>query len=180
MISVRAGNILGGGDWSDDRIIPDIIKAYVGNSQLTIRNPLSIRPWQHVFDVLNGYLLLAEKSYSKPQKFSGAWNFGPNQNIKKSVQDILNYFEDHLDLKYHIDNLNQHNLEETKMLCLDTSKSEQILKFYNKLNFEEILNLTLNWYKYWIKNPGNIFQYSLDSIESYLNQHNLILQTERK
>ena len=89
LASVRAGNVVGGGDWSKDRLIPDILKSFKKNESVIIRNPSAIRPWQHVLDCLSGYLILTEKLYFNNEKFSGAWNFGPNINDCKPVEWIV-------------------------------------------------------------------------------------------
>ena len=87
--SARAGNVIGGGDWSEDRLIPDAIKAFEGGKALQIRNPLAIRPWQHVLEPLSGYLILAQSLCEKGYDFEGAWNFGPLDDDAKSVQEVI-------------------------------------------------------------------------------------------
>ena len=89
LATARAGNIIGGGDWSADRLIPDIVKSFFKNEKLIIRYPKATRPWQYVLDPLRGYLMLADSLYGKPDDFSGAWNFGPDQNSVKTVQDTV-------------------------------------------------------------------------------------------
>jgi len=90
LATVRAGNVIGGGDWSKNRIVPDCIKSIFKNSKLILRNPNYIRPWQHVLDPLNGYLLLGMKIFFNPKKFSGPWNFGPSYKQVKSVRAVVN------------------------------------------------------------------------------------------
>ena len=87
--SVRAGNVIGGGDWSTDRLIPDILKSFENNEELIIRNPKSIRPWQHVIEPLAGYIELSEKLYLNPKKYSSGWNFGPYSEDVKTVEWIV-------------------------------------------------------------------------------------------
>ena len=90
LATVRAGNVLGGGDWSEDRLVPDILKSFDLNQEVTIRNPDAVRPWQHVLDPLSGYLMLAEKLYNNPARYSQAWNFGPYYSDIKTVKWLLN------------------------------------------------------------------------------------------
>jgi CDP-glucose 4,6-dehydratase len=87
--SARAGNVIGGGDWSSDRLIPDAIRAFEAKQPLSIRNPLAQRPWQHVLEPLHGYLMLAEKLYQDGPKYAKAWNFGPNDQEASTVADIV-------------------------------------------------------------------------------------------
>ena len=90
--SVRSGNVIGGGDWSDNRIIPDLIRSIISNQVITIRNPNSIRPWQHVLEPISGYLLLAKKIYVNKKKYSGSWNFGPSFTETMKVKSIVELF----------------------------------------------------------------------------------------
>ena len=86
---MRAGNVIGGGDWQQDRLIPDSIKSLERDRPIKIRNPHALRPWQHVLDPLNGYLLLASRMYEEPHKFFGAWNFGPDHDSQISVSEVV-------------------------------------------------------------------------------------------
>ena len=86
--TARAGNVIGGGDWSKDRIIPDCIKTIIKRRDMIIRSPKSTRPWQHVLEPISGYLVLAKRLYKKPKKFSGSWNFGPRDNETKKVLEV--------------------------------------------------------------------------------------------
>jgi len=162
--TVRAGNIFGGGDWSDDRLIPDAVRAISNSKKLIIRNPNSIRPWQYIHDPLNGYLLLAEKLYFSADEFSGPWNFGPhNNNEDLTVNNLLNIFK--LSLKNH--NLeiqtfkNDNNLYEAKILKLNSSKSNKLLNWYPKLNINEGINQTALWYENYLHNKDMI-SFSID------------------
>ena len=88
---MRAGNVIGGGDWSDNRLIPDVIRSLLKKRKIILRNPNFNRPWQHVLEPLRGYLLLAKKQFENPKKFASAWNFGTRPNSVTSVQEIVNF-----------------------------------------------------------------------------------------
>ena len=144
--SVRAGNVIGGGDWALDRIIPDCIRSLNNNKPIAIRNPHATRPWQHVLEPLHGYLLLALKLYNDPKKYSGSWNFGPNiksiKNVKQLSEKVISvYGSGKLDLKH---DKNAHH--EASTLHLNCDKSNAILKWYPKWNFDTTIERTVNWY----------------------------------
>lgn len=144
--SARAGNVIGGGDWAAERLIPDAIRAWGSNSALRIRNPNSTRPWQHVLDPLKAYLLLAEKLwYSK--ELASAYNFGPNALEFASVKDIINSA-----LKIYGDGIVQYeqskdDLHESNNLVLDTTCSKKILNIHSTWNIDASIYRTINWYK---------------------------------
>jgi CDP-glucose 4,6-dehydratase len=144
--SVRSGNVIGGGDMSDDRIVPDIIRSKFENKDLIIRNPYSIRPWQHVLETINGYLTLGEKLLNGDSSFVGEWNFGPNENETYSVKDILSEAENILG---SINSTVEPNLQhkESSLLKLNSSKAFEKLKWKNVLSFKETASLTFSWYK---------------------------------
>lgn len=145
--SVRAGNVVGGGDWAKDRIIPDCICALESNLPIKIRSPQAIRPWEYVLEPLRGYLMLGEKMYFEPTKYSEAWNFGPNLNSFVSVWDIAtkvvnNYGDGRLE-----DVSNSENLHEAKLLALDISKARFLLGWKPTLDIDNAIALTVEWYK---------------------------------
>jgi len=144
----RAGNVIGGGDFSKDRLIPDIINSFNQEKKLKVRNPDSIRPWQHVLDCLNGYIVLANNLNIKNQ--GDAWNFGPDKDSFKSVRDILEYVEDTYKDKLDWIQDSGENLHEAGLLTLDSTKSEKILKWSNKLDFKDTLTWTFDWYNSFI------------------------------
>lgn len=127
--SARAGNVIGGGDWADDRLIPDFLRSILNNKQISIRNPLAIRPWQHVLEPLTGYLLLAEHLCNYGCDYAEAWNFGPNQDDVKEVKWIVEKLYEGLkmDPNYLIDN--NSNPHEAHYLKLDSSKSNARLNW---------------------------------------------------
>jgi len=163
--TARAGNVIGGGDRSKDRLIPDIISAIENNKTLKIRNPKSVRPWQHVLEPLFGYLKLAVR-LDNAKKYSDSWNFGPNPNDAISVNEIAlmskKYFPD---LKLEFKNNTNNNLHEAVLLMLDINKSKNELDWKPKWNANQALELTLEWYeKVKSQNP-------LDVVDAQINYY---------
>ncbi len=145
--SARAGNVIGGGDWAEDRLIPDILRAFEKSNPVVIRNPLSTRPWQHVLEPLSGYLVLAEHLYTDGDKFAGSWNFGPKDEGCKPVSWILDKMVPNWGngASWELDTNN--NPHEAGFLKLDCSKAANELKWQPKWNLEETLNMIINWHK---------------------------------
>ena len=139
---VRAGNVIGGGDFSKDRLIPDIVRAIENSTSVSVRYPNSIRPWQHVFDCLGGYLKLLD--YSLDSKKSGIWNVGPDPDSLKSVTDVINVFNKYLPFNHVLEKAD--NLHESGLLTLNSHKIESMLDWQNHLNFENTIDLTASWY----------------------------------
>ena len=137
--SVRAGNVIGGGDWSQDRIIPDIIKSIEENRPLYIRNPNATRPWQHVLEPLSGYILLAEKLFYDGVNYSEAWNFGPNKDCSISVLDLVKKLDSIWDKKFLWEIDNGIHPKESHFLQLDISKAQQKLSWNPVLSIEDTL-----------------------------------------
>ena len=150
--TVRAGNVIGGGDWSLDRIIPDCIKAIQNKKTLNIRNPNAIRPWQHVLEPLSGYLLLGANLYEQKSKMNGAWNFGPNNDEQKNVGEITQFIMDYFNEKNLIKLELSNNLHEAQLLQLNCDKANQILQWYPRWKIHETLIRTVEWYKNSINN----------------------------
>jgi len=149
LATVRAGNVIGGGDYSEDRLIPDIYRFAKKNKKIILRNPGSVRPWQHVLEPLSGYLLLAEKLYNnKLNNVIQNWNFGPNISNCKSVKYIANYFAKSLNLKIRIAKSNKRDFKpETSYLRLSNYKSKKILKWNPKWSLEKSLRKIMEWNK---------------------------------
>ena len=164
----RAGNVIGGGDWATDRIIPDLVNAYSSNQIPTLRYPHAIRPWQHVLDCLNGYLKLVDSMISNG--VSGEWNFGPDLNDKHEVLDLVKVFAKAWGVQ---DSDSAWTIEETEQpheagyLLLDSNKARKSLGWSDKLNFQE----TLEWTSAWYRNVGRteVKSTTETQVESYLN-----------
>ena len=145
--SARAGNVIGGGDWSPDRLLPDFLRSIDKDEALVIRSPRATRPWQHVLEPLNGYLILAEAVYSKPREFSEAFNFGPEESDVQSVEWIVQRLCAQIEgSKYQIQPATLH---EAQCLKLDSSKAKSKLSWRPKLDLTQALDLTLEWHKAW-------------------------------
>lgn len=145
--SVRAGNVIGGGDWSPFRIIPDFVRAMMSNKVLELRRPDAIRPWQHVLEPLYGYLQLAMQLYKEPSVFSGAWNFGPDYQSQVTVRDLIEHLIAACN-KGAYEVVSSTPLEhEATFLKLDCSKSKQFLGWHPQLGFEKTIKLTAEWYQ---------------------------------
>jgi CDP-glucose 4,6-dehydratase len=147
--TARAGNVIGGGDWREDRLVPDCIRALRNNEPIGIRSPKSIRPWQHVLEPLYGYLLLASRMYEDREKYSGAWNFGPAYSsiitVEELVRSLIRYWGDgqYKDLSKGL----SREPHETRTLILDISKAVNLLKWRPVLTINEAIEYTVNWYK---------------------------------
>ena len=152
--TARAGNVIGGGDFSKNRIIPDCYRA-LNKKFLILRNPLSVRPWQHILDVVNGYLILSMNLYKRRKKFSGAWNFGPLQK-NKSVKNLVDNFNKNLKkrIKIKVSRNRKNKLKETSSLNLDSKKSNKYLKWQTRIDFMKGVNLTAEWYENYLYNKA--------------------------
>ena len=150
--SARSGNVIGGGDWTLDRIVPDCLASFSENKKLIIRYPKSIRPWQHVLEPLYGYLLLAEKLYSpKGVNFAKAWNFGPKKENNTNVYELAKKLKKVTKSKSKIINSKIKNFLEARYLYLDSSKSVKFLQWKKILNLKQTLNLVNEWHQEFLK-----------------------------
>lgn len=164
--TVRAGNVIGGGDWALDRLIPDTINAFSNFKKVEIRNPMAIRPWQHVLEPLSGYLILAEELYLNGQKFAQAWNFGPRNEDCRSVSwvldNLISFWGE--EASWNLDKNN--NPHEASLLKLDCSKAEYYLKWEPKWNISYTLKKVVDWYKFSQKN-SDMRLYTIAEIDEY-------------
>jgi len=145
--TARAGNVIGGGDWSEDRLIPDMVRAFTNGESVTIRNPGAVRPWQHVFEALHGYLLLLERMEHDPVSFSQAWNFGPEDNDARDVAWIVERFAaswGEADWRIEAD---AEALHEAGLLKLDCSKARGELNWRPVLELEQAVAWIADWYR---------------------------------
>ena len=152
LASARAGNVIGGGDWAGDRLIPDIVRAIMENRSVAIRNPNATRPWQHVLEPLEGYLSLVEKLWEQGQEFSGGWNFGPDDEdcraVSWIVKNVTHFWEG--DIHWELDSAE--NPHEATYLKLDCSKAKRLLGWSPKLNLFTALEWVVEWYQGYINN----------------------------
>lgn len=168
LASTRAGNVIGGGDWAEDRLIPDLVRAVSNNEALIIRNPIATRPWQHVLEPLSGYLWLGALLLQGRKELSCGWNFGPNDSNVLSVEEILK-----LSLKewgrgvYKVDKSAQPH--EAKLLKLDISKARAELKWEPVYHVEDTISKTIEWYKNFYDNKDiNMREFTINQIKEYV------------
>lgn len=168
LASIRAGNVIGGGDWSEDRLIPDVIRSVFENKSLEIRNPDSVRPWQHVLDPLFGYISIAEKLIDKGREFAGAWNFGPDNDEVVSVKNVLRILNNSIEKKFEIKKSNGKNPHEANLLLLDSSKAKKYLNWMPKLKIEKAVKFTADWYSAFYAKK-DMTDFTLNQIKEYEN-----------
>ena len=173
LASARAGNVIGGGDWADDRLVPDILKAFEKQKPVVIRNPLSTRPWQHVLEPLSGYLVLAENLYESGDEFAEAWNFGPQEEAAKPVNWILDKMVKNWgkEARWELDKNN--NPHEAGFLKLDCSKAASRLNWKPKWSLDHTLNLIVDWHQKWLEG-ASVKAQCLKEIESYQTESKLV------
>lgn len=168
LASARAGNVIGGGDWAEDRLVPDIINFLSKNEVPIIRNPNAIRPWQYVLEPLYGYMLLAENLWNEGSKYAEGWNFGPENDsiitVSELANEMMKIWDGGKDITFNIDKGKQ--FHEAQFLKLDYSKAKNKLGWYHKLTIKETLEWTVEWYKAFHKNE-DMEQFSLGQLEKY-------------
>ena len=146
--SARAGNVIGGGDWSLNRLLPDAVRAFSINETLQIRNRYAIRPWQHVIEPIIGYLKLIEKM-SFDETFCRSWNFGPSAEFNVNVDRVINIFREFWKQDTFVSyDSNLENFMESKTLTLDCDETFKLLNVQNKMNLDDALSLTAEWYQF--------------------------------
>ena len=148
--SARAGNVIGGGDWADDRIVPDCIRAAKNGGSITLRNPKATRPWQHVLEPISGYLLLAAQLYKYPKDAAGAWNFGPSTNEVRTVSEVASTIVRHLGCGMIDEDHSKKHQHEANLLQLNCDKANQLLGWHPRWSVEKTLSSTAEWYKEWL------------------------------
>ena len=168
--SVRAGNVIGGGDWAKDRIIPDCIRALEAGNPIEIRSPKAIRPWQHVLEPLSGYLLLAQKMWEEPTKYCEGWNFGPEAESITPVWDVATLLTKYYGSGELKDVSNPDALHEANLLMLDITKAKCQLSWKPRTNIEQCCQLTADWYKRY--QQENVYNLCVEQIRKFINYGN--------
>jgi CDP-glucose 4,6-dehydratase len=170
----RAGNVIGGGDWAVDRIVPDCMNSWSNNKVVDIRNPDATRPWQHVLEPLRGYLLLAAKLSIDSSLNGEAYNFGPPANQNYSVRELINEMSSHWDLVRWNDVSNaKAQLHEAGLLKLNCDKALFDLQWQPILEFKETVLMTLEWYRHFYQNsPDSMYNFSISQIEDFTKLDN--------
>ncbi len=166
--SVRAGNVIGGGDWSKNRIIPDCIRSIEDDVPLILRNPESTRPWQHVLEPISGYLSIAKALLQDPKKYSGSWNFGPNPKDIKTVKNVAEKFFSYLnsgEIKIKKDDKAFH---EAVLLQLNCEKAKKRIGWQARWRFEKTIDETAKWYKF-LMEGGSAEEITKNQIKDYFN-----------
>lgn len=167
LASVRAGNVIGGGDWALDRIIPDCIKALEQDKVIDIRSPKAIRPWEHVLEPLSGYMLLAKKQWEHPTEFCEGWNFGPGSESVSTVWEVAtelikNYGKGELK-----DSSDPNAVHEAKLLMLDITKAKTKLGWKPRMNMQQCMELVADWYKRY--QAEDVYQLCVEEIGKFSN-----------
>lgn len=169
LATARAGNVIGGGDWAEDRLIPDAVRAFSKGEPLIIRSPNAIRPWQHVLEPLSGYLTLAEKLMgSDGQRFAEAWNFGPHDTDARSVESVITHATEHWGdgARWSLDHNPQ--LHEARLLKLDISKAQAGLNWRPRLDLDTALAWVLDWYRaFYSRGPQAVRELTLEQIDGF-------------
>ncbi|NBV06101.1 MAG: CDP-glucose 4,6-dehydratase [Proteobacteria bacterium] len=168
--SVRAGNVIGGGDFSVDRIIPDIFRAIRDQKEVELRSPKSIRPWQYVLEPLFGYLILTKNLYEKKDAFAKAYNFGPNSAAEVNVENLTKLLLQNLETGSYKISEDENKLHEAGILKLDNGRAKSELNWHPKLSFEETIKWTADWYKNYLKTPLDVKNFTIAQIQNFIKE----------
>jgi len=166
--SVRAGNVIGGGDLSEDRLIPDLVRAIEKGDKVFIRNPNSTRPWQHVFEPLRGYMMVAENSFNEGFKSNDSWNFGPNLTDIRTVNELTDLICANWGVEGVLDFDKSGGVHEANLLSLDISKAHHELKWTPRWSLEDSIPYIVDWYKSYLANE-DLIEISLKQVEEYFS-----------
>ena len=169
IVSARAGNVIGGGDWADYRIVPDCIRAWINGESVEIRSPKATRPWQHVLEPLSGYLNLAQSLYFEDNLNGESFNFGPHSEYTKTVKELLDDLSIKWNLKQEASYLADKTSEfhEAGLLKLNCDKALFYLKWIPTLNYDELIEFTSMWYYNFYNTDINMFEFTIEQISNY-------------
>ena len=169
--TARAGNVIGGGDWSKDRLIPDCVRTIIKKKNLIIRNPNATRPWQHVLEPISGYLILGKKLYIKPKVYSGSWNFGPKNRETKNVQEVAKIVMKIIDKKGKLKIIfKRGSFKESTLLKLNSNKANKKLKWKTKWTVNHSIKQAAIWYDSYL-NKKDMNKLTLHQINYYNNSN---------
>ena len=172
MATARAGNVIGGGDWALDRLIPDCIRAINHNEKIEIRNPIAVRPWQHVLEPLSGYLLLGEKLLESGKKYAEGFNFGPNEDSVLKVADVAKKVIEFYG-KGEIIIHKKDDLHEAGLLMLNIEKAKNVLNWAPLYSSNQAIEKTVYWYKHFYDNDIDMYELTLNQIDEYTKKFSL-------
>jgi len=170
--TVRAGNVIGGGDWAQDRIVPDCIRSIYSGKQILIRNPKSIRPWQHVLEPISGMLLLASKLWDNPHSYNESWNFGPNLSTNVTVKELVIQIIKELKQKPNWKDVSKNTknaVHEANFLRLDSTKANNLLGWRQTYDDKETISETTSWYQNYMKKT-EMRKFTLLQIKKYVEK----------
>jgi CDP-glucose 4,6-dehydratase len=163
--NARGGNIIGGGDWSTDRIVPDFVRAVTARQTLSLRSPGAVRPWQHVMALVHGYLVLAARLLNGDRSAADNWNFGPGDEAARTVGDLVDQLSTvwtRPDIAY-----TPGSFPETRFLHLDSTKARTLLGWVPPLSFADTVEVTASWFRDFTSTPEKASQITLSQIENY-------------
>lgn len=166
MATARAGNVIGGGDWALDRLIPDCIRGINAGKDIEIRNPIAVRPWQHVLEPLSGYLLLGQKLLKEGKKFADGFNFGPNEDSVLTVAEVSKMVCDFYG-KGKVVVGEKSPLHEAGLLMLNIEKAERVLGWTPTLTAKQAIQNTVEWYRHFYNKDIDIFDFTMEQIKEY-------------
>ena len=166
LASVRAGNVIGGGDWAKDRIIPDCIRALEEGKPIEIRNPKAVRPWEHVLEPLSGYMLLAQKMWDNPTEYCEGWNFGPETDAVSTVWEVATRLINNFGKGELVDISNQNAPHEANLLLLDIEKAKNRLGWNPTLDSMQTIRLVADWYRRY--QTEDVYSICVDEIKRFV------------
>ncbi len=166
MATARAGNVIGGGDWALDRLIPDCVRSINNDIDIEIRNPIAVRPWQHVLEPLSGYLLLGQKLLEEGKKFADGFNFGPNEDSVITVAEVSKMVTKFYG-KGNVFVGEPSPLHEAGLLMLNIDKAEKVLSWTPTMGAEEAIKNTIEWYKHFYKKDVDMYEFTMNQISTY-------------
>ena len=176
--SVRAGNVIGGGDWSDNRLVPDCIRFIEQNKNIEIRSKHSTRPWEHVLEPLSGYLRVGQKLIEEPVKYSDGFNFGPSIDCNRTVWEVVEYLVKYYGKGNVVDASDPNAVHENTLLSLDVTKAYKTLQWKAMLNFYEAIEFTVDWYKEALVSD-DMFEFTKKQIQAHMDK-GYLWETERE
>lgn len=166
MATARAGNVIGGGDWAEDRLIPDCVRYINADEKIEIRNPIAVRPWQHVLEPLSGYLLLGQKLLEGGKKYAEGFNFGPNEDSVLRVAEVAEKACKYYD-KGEVVIHKRDNLHEANLLMLNIEKAEKVLGWTPTYTADEAVKNTIEWYKHFYAKDVDMYEFTMNQIKEY-------------